>query len=123
MLEKQKPPALSNLLMRGIANELGMIAALAHNVEASLTGLPGRTELQGEVIEDLQNMDMLIQQVSELRGFTMRLQEIARVVDLADAADALAGIRLQAMQWRLADALGLPLEHCASTGSGRLELL
>ena len=109
-------------LMRGLAEELGIVSAFAHNVESAMAGLAERTA-QGEVIENLQNMDLLIQHVSELRAFVLRLQDAEKMTEPGDAKDALEAIKLQSLKWRLSNALGLALDQDARAESGCLEYL
>lgn len=113
----------SNALLRAIAAELSIVSVFANSVESSLIDVFADGSPQDRAVEEMQDVDLLIQHIAELRAFMMRVLESGGAHELSGVANAVSGIRLEALKWRFADALGLPAEQPACADSGRFEFL
>jgi hypothetical protein len=109
-------------IMDGIAKEMHVLSLQALNIESSLTGLSLR-DCQPELVHDLQLLDLLLQHIGELKTFLVTLSSGLLEEDSLCVDRALDGVRLHAVQGRLAESLGRALSHTEAGGAGDLELL
>jgi|GEM_PF-1934031 len=110
-------------IMDGLAKEMHVLTLQALNIESSLTGLSLRDCSQPELVHDLQLVDLLLQHMSELRVFMATLATELHIEHSLCIDRALDGVRLHAVQGRLAESLGRAVSHSQADAAGDFELL
>jgi hypothetical protein len=110
-------------IMDGLAKEMHVLTLQALNIESSLTGLSLRDCSQPELVHDLQLVDLLLQHMAELRTFMATLASGLQYDSALCLDRALDGVRLHAVQGRLAESLGRAVSHAQAGGAGDFEML
>lgn len=116
-------PADFAAIMDGLAKEMHVLTLQALSLESSLTGLSLRDCSQPELVHDLQLVDLLLQHMAELRGFMTSLANGLHCDSALCIDRALDGVRLHAVQGRLAESLGRAVSHAQADAAGDLEIL
>lgn len=86
-----------------LAAELEHTRALGLRVEVSLCRIAGVVGLSGEVVEDLQQFDLMLQQIAALRDVAAGLAEAAGGDTVLDIGVALDRVKLLDLRARLAE--------------------
>lgn len=110
-------------ILDGLAKEMHVLSLQALNLESSLTGLSLRDCAEPELVHDLQLVDLLLQHLGELRTFMATIATGLHASESLCVDQALDGVRLHAIQGRLAESLGRAVSHAQAGAAGDLEML
>ena len=93
-------------LLETLAGEVEAVRTLGERVESSICAAQRHVELQGKHVEDLQQIDLMLQQLSALRDFLTAISAVGASDSHVQIAAGLARVTLAEMKARLSGEQG-----------------